>query len=538
MPNFVLDGQTIEFEPGESILHAALRHGNEIPHYCYHPGLSVVATCRQCLIDVTDMGNGKGMPKLQASCSTPAANGMKVVSNSEKVIAAQNEINEYLLVNHPLDCPICDQAGECRLQDFAFKYGTGHSEMEYEKRVYGWRDVGSYIMLERNRCVHCSRCERFSREVEGEHDFGMFLRSHELTFDTFEDHQIGHIYQGNLVDICPVGAITEREFRFRKRVWKLKKTHSVCPSCSTGCNVTVEQDRNHVERLKPRENPAVNRWWMCDVGRLNYRELNDRESRYLEPLARIKGELHSAAWDAVYGAVATKAKQLGAQGEQVIGLVDTRATNEELHQFRALLGDLFGSTQVFFPLRPVNDPPAKNFLHSLHTSDPTPNQAGAIALGLTGDVDDKRLLAALKRAPKIVFILGSPFADDAAIREGTIRENAGKAELIVQIAVRRDAWGQKADVILPGQTFAEKAGTFTNKQNRVQRIQRAIHPPEGTRDEVRILQELARAFGQERPMLTAPEALAQIGGAFKGMSWDQVGDLGAPLAGAPLEGKA
>jgi NADH-quinone oxidoreductase subunit G len=526
MPTFLLDGQTVEFEQGESILHAALRHGDEIPHYCYHPGLSVVATCRQCLIDVTDMGNGKGMPKLQASCSTPAANGMKVVSQSEKVIAAQNEINEYLLVNHPLDCPICDQAGECRLQDFAFKYGSGHSEMEYEKRVYGWRDVGTYIMLERNRCVHCSRCERFSREVEGEHDFGMFLRSHELTFDTFEDHQIEHIYQGNLVDICPVGAITEREFRFRKRVWKLKKTHSVCPSCSTGCNVTVEQDRNHVERLKPRDNQMVNKWWMCDVGRLNYRELNDSANRYLEPLARIKGELHSVGWDAVYGAIAAKSKQLGAKGGQVIGLVDTAATNEELHLFRALLGDLFGGKQVFFPLRPVTGPPAKNFLHSLHTSDPTPNQAGAVALGLTGDADDNRLKSALKSGAKIVFILGSPFADDSAIHDAV-----SKAELVVQIAVRHDAWGQRADVILPGQTFAEKAGTFTNKQNRVQRIQRAIHPPENIRDQVRILQELARAFGQERPMLSAMDALVQIGGAFAGVSWQKVGDHGAPLEG-------
>ncbi|MCZ6748214.1 MAG: 2Fe-2S iron-sulfur cluster-binding protein, partial [SAR324 cluster bacterium] len=182
MPSFYLDDESIEFEPGESVLSAALRHGQEIPHYCFHPGMSVVATCRMCLVEITDLGNGKGLPKLQASCATSAAEGMKISTTTEKVVTALNEVNEYLLVNHPLDCSICDQAGECKLQDFAFSYGTGHSEMEYEKRVYGWRDVGTYIMLERNRCIHCSRCERFSREVEGGHDFGMFLRSHEVTF--------------------------------------------------------------------------------------------------------------------------------------------------------------------------------------------------------------------------------------------------------------------------------------------------------------------------------------------------------------------
>jgi NADH-quinone oxidoreductase subunit G len=314
MPTFYLDGQPIEFEKGETILAAARRYGREIPHYCYHPGLKVTAQCRMCLVDVVDAGNGNPIPKLQTSCSTPAAEGMKVDSQNEKVKAGQNTINEFLLVNHPLDCPICDQAGECDLQNFAFTYGTGHSEMEYEKRVYGWREVGSFLVLERNRCIHCSRCERFSRDVEGSHDFGMFLRTHELTFDTYEDEQIQHKFQGNLADICPVGAIMNRDWRFKKRAWKLKKTPSVCTSCSTGCNVTVEQEGGRIYRYKPRENQAVNRWWMCDEGRVGFHHLNDHTKRNVEPQARVQGKLRDVSWDAVYGAVAQRLAELKATG--------------------------------------------------------------------------------------------------------------------------------------------------------------------------------------------------------------------------------
>jgi NADH-quinone oxidoreductase subunit G len=502
-----------------------LRAGAHIPYYCYHPGLSVVAQCRMCLVEVADMGNGKPMPKLQAACATPAAGGMKVLAKSAKVIEAQNEVNEYLLVNHPLDCPICDQAGECDLQDFAFAYGSGRSEMEYEKRVYGWRDVGTYIALERNRCVHCSRCERFSREVEGGHDFGMFLRSHELTFDTYDDAQITHPYQGNLVDLCPVGAITEREFRFKKRAWKLTRTESVCGACATGCNITMDHHRNKVERFKPRENQAVNRWWMCDFGRLSYRALNGREHRPMEPLARVKGELVAAGWDAVYAAIAGRARALGAKGAAVVGLADPHATNEELALFRALLGSVFGATAVYFPEHKEQDPPAKNFLHGLLSGDRAPNRAGARALELTGDPDGAQARKALGSA-RIVLVLGSAFEEQESLRQA-----AAKAGLIVQITARFDAWRDTADVILPGQTYAEKFGTFTNKHGRVQRIQPALHAPQDTREETRILQELMIACGQERPVQPAKDVLAGLGKPFAGLSWESVGNLGAPLPG-------
>ena len=532
MPTFSVDGQTIEFKPGETILQAVYRHREiKIPHYCFHPGLKVTAQCRQCLVEIVDQGNGKGIPKLQTSCSTPAAENMKVATANEKVKEGQRTINEFLLLNHPLDCPICDQAGECELQDIAFRFGSGHSEMGYDKRTYGWRDVGSFLALERNRCVHCSRCERFSRDLVGSHDFGVFLRSHELTFDTFGDHQITHKFQGNLADICPVGAITNRDWRFKKRAWKFKKTPTVCAGCSTGCNVTLEQHNNRVYRLKPRENPAVNRWWMCDEGRVGFDYLNDRKTRLVEPLARVKGQLRPAKWESVLGAAAARLKELGATGVQALGIADTRATNEELFLFQLMLKEAFGGAVAYYPHREgkqQEQPPRTiedSFLFTLITTDKAPNTAGAKALGLHGEADDKALLAALKQGPKAVFVLGSPCSDNPAVIEA-----ARKADLVVQIGEFEGPWLPVADVILPGLTYAEKSGTFTNKQGRVQRIQPGLVPPDGCRDPLRIMQELLAALGKAQEIGPAEkvfDALCRASGPFKGLTWQSVGDYGA-----------
>ena len=341
MPSFELDGKTVEFEPGEKILSAAMRAGIQIPHYCYHPGMSVVATCRMCMVDVIDMGNGRPAPKLQTSCSMDAVEGMKVETMNEKVKDAKELVMEYLLINHPLDCPICDQSGECVLQDYSFEFGSGKSEMEYSKRVYGWRDIGTFVALERNRCIHCTRCDRFTREITGTNEFGMFNRGHELTVDTYSDRPMTNQFQGNMADICPVGAITEKEFRFKRRVWKLKKTPSICVGCSTGCNVTIEYDKNEVFRLKPRDNPDVNKWWMCDQGRLTYKDLNIRENRIAYPLGKTAEGFQEISWENAFSAIREKISELQPTSNEVIGLVDTHASNEELYLFKKLLKEGF-----------------------------------------------------------------------------------------------------------------------------------------------------------------------------------------------------
>ena len=190
MPVFHIDDQPVEFQPGEKILSAALRNGKKIPHYCYHPGMSIVATCRMCVVDIVDLGNGRPAPKLQTACSVDAAEGMKIETINQRVEEGRKLVNEFLLINHPLDCPICDQSGECSLQDYSFEYGSGKSEMDYSKRVYGWRDIGTFVSLERNRCIQCSRCDRFTREITGTNEFGMFNRGHELTVDTYTDRKM------------------------------------------------------------------------------------------------------------------------------------------------------------------------------------------------------------------------------------------------------------------------------------------------------------------------------------------------------------
>ena len=350
MPVFDIDGEPVEYEPGEKILSAALRCGKIIPHYCYHPGMSIVATCRMCLVDIVDMGNGRPAPKLQTACSMDATEGMKVETLNPKVEEGRKLVNEFLLVNHPLDCPICDQSGECTLQDYAFEYGSGKSEMDYSKRVSGWRDIGSFVALERNRCIQCSRCDRFTREITGTNEFGMFNRGHELTVDTYADRPMTNKFQGNMADICPVGAITEKEFRFKRRAWKLKKNRSICTGCSTGCNVTIEHDRNEIFRLKPHENQSVNKWWLCDEGRLTYRIMNERKTRIHQPLGRVQGKLEGISWEEAYSAIAERVGDLSALPEEVLALTDTHASNEELFLLQKLLKDIFSSDNIFCPL--------------------------------------------------------------------------------------------------------------------------------------------------------------------------------------------
>lgn len=531
MPTLYVNKQPIQFQKGELILPVALRAAQEIPHYCYHPGLSVTAQCRQCLVEITDLGNGKGLPKLQTSCSTPASDGMHISTESPKALAGQQLVNEFLLLNHPLDCSICDQAGECDLQNFAFRYGTGQSEMRYEKRTYGWRDVGSFIVLERNRCIHCSRCERFSREVVGTHDFGMFHRSHELTFDTFSDAEITHPFQGNLADICPVGCIMNKDWRFKKRAWKLRKTESICTSCSTGCNITIEHHKNRVFRVKPRENQEVNRWWMCDEGRLAFRSWNTQRGRIVDPQARVGGTLQRVSWKAVESALRDRIAEIAPTGKQAVALADTYATLEELFLLREWMSEGFGGAQVFFPLvRGVQQEEpsrhvADDFIYTLITTDKSPNTQGARLLGLCGDEKNEGVHTALKHDLKLLVVLGAPFANQQALIQ-----RAKSSALILWIGTQPGPWGDVADVLLPALTAAEQQGTYVNKRNRLQRIQAALNPPPNAREAVQTLSKLIGAPGEAPDTSRSVwKRICTTEGVLHDLSWERVGPFGIPL---------
>ena len=527
MPSFELDGKTVEFEPGEKILSAAMRAGIQIPHYCYHPGMSVVATCRMCMVDVIDMGNGRPAPKLQTSCSMDAVEGMKVETMNEKVKDAKELVMEYLLINHPLDCPICDQSGECVLQDYSFEFGSGKSEMEYSKRVYGWRDIGTFVALERNRCIHCTRCDRFTREITGTNEFGMFNRGHELTVDTYSDRPMTNQFQGNMADICPVGAITEKEFRFKRRVWKLKKTPSICVGCSTGCNVTIEYDKNEVFRLKPRDNPDVNKWWMCDQGRLTYKDLNIRENRIAHPLGKTAEGFQEISWENAFSAIREKISELQPTSNEVIGLVDTHASNEELYLFKKLLKEGFDSDQLFFPDLEWEQPVSDFFINSLITSDKSPNRAGARMLGLKGAKSSEEVTSKIPTGTKVLLVFGKPFEDENLLSQ------AGNIPLVINIAAWQSGWSETADVTLPGRLHSEKDATYTNKAGRVQRVNTAIRAFHKTRPDWMVLCGLMELLDVDNKADSAEAVFQEMSEnekAFQGLQWESIGSDGINAA--------
>jgi len=527
MPSFELDGKTVEFEPGEKILSAAMRAGIQIPHYCYHPGMSVVATCRMCMVDVIDMGNGRPAPKLQTSCSMDAVEGMKVETMNEKVKDAKELVMEYLLINHPLDCPICDQSGECVLQDYSFEFGSGKSEMEYSKRVYGWRDIGTFVALERNRCIHCTRCDRFTREITGTNEFGMFNRGHELTVDTYSDRPMTNQFQGNMADICPVGAITEKEFRFKRRVWKLKKTPSICVGCSTGCNVTIEYDKNEVFRLKPRDNPDVNKWWMCDQGRLTYKDLNIRENRIAHPLGKTAEGFQEISWENAFSAIREKISELQPTSNEVIGLVDTHASNEELYLFKKLLKEGFDSDQLFFPDLEWEQPVSDFFINSLITSDKSPNRAGARMLRLKGAKSSEEVNSKIPNGTKVLLVFGKPFEDENLLSQ------AGNIPLVINIAAWQSGWSETADVTLPGRLHSEKDATYTNKAGRVQRVNTAIRAFHKTRPDWMVLCGLMELLDVDNKADSAEAVFQEMSEnekAFQGLQWESIGSDGINAA--------
>jgi NADH-quinone oxidoreductase subunit G len=527
MPVFQIDGEPVEYEPGEKVLSAALRCGKIIPHYCYHPGMSVVATCRMCLVDVVDLGNGRPAPKLQTACSVDATEGMKIETLNEKVEEGRKLVNEFLLINHPLDCPICDQSGECTLQDYAFKYGSGKSEMDYSKRVNGWRDIGTFVALERNRCIQCSRCDRFTREITGTNEFGMFNRGHELAVDTYTDRPMTNKFQGNMADICPVGAITEKEFRFKRRVWKLKKNHSICTGCSTGCNVTIEHDRNEVFRLKPHENQSVNKWWLCDEGRLTYRIMNERKSRIHQPLGLIGEDLEGISWEKAYNAIAERIRELKPLPQEVLALTDTHASNEELFLIQKLLKEGFSSENIFCPFPTWEQSESDFFINTLITTDKTPNRAGALALQIKGDQKNTKLKKVIEGELKVVFVLGNPFEN-----ESELKEIIKQTQLVIHIGVFHNSWSEMADVVLPGQFYSEKEGTYTNKNQRIQSTEIAVKAFRKTRPEWQIISELSQALGHKSSFESIPQvfnAMVHESKAFSGISFDNIGSFGIEL---------
>jgi NADH-quinone oxidoreductase subunit G len=341
-----LDGQKVEITEGSMIMHAADKAGTYIPHFCYHKKLSIAANCRMCLVDV------EKAPKPMPACATPVTNGMIVRTKSDKALKAQQSVMEFLLINHPLDCPICDQGGECQLQDLAVGYGGSSSRYEEEKRVVLHKDVGPLISMEEmSRCIHCTRCVRFGQEVAGVMELGMIHRGEHSEITTVLNDTVDSEVSGNMIDLCPVGALTSKPFRYQARNWELSRRKSVSPHDSTGANLIVQVKNNKVMRVLPLENEQVNECWLADRDRFSYESLNEDE-RLTAPMLKQGGEWKTVDWQTALEYVANGLKQIKADhGAKSIGaLVSPHSTVEELYLAGALMRGL-GSENIDYRLR-------------------------------------------------------------------------------------------------------------------------------------------------------------------------------------------
>jgi len=524
MPTLEIDGQAVTVEDGLNLIQAAERLGIEVPHYCYHPGLTIAGNCRMCLVEI------EKSPKLQIACNTRVAEGMVVHTQSARVKQARSAVLEFLLINHPIDCPICDQAGECKLQDYYMDYDRQESRFALEDKVHKSKaiDIGPLIMLDQERCILCTRCTRFLEEITKTGELGVFERGNHCAIDLFPGKRLDNPYSGNVADICPVGALTNKDFRFRARVWYLDHTPSVCAGCATGCAIDIHHRRGEILRFRPRQNPHVNQYWMCDEGRLSYKRYQG-EGRLLQPVARDGDGWAIRGWDQARAEVRDRVQAvLAAHGASAIaGLVSSQATNEEIFAFDDLVRSVLGGRIASLAWSPA-DAAGDAFLID---ADKNPNSAGLRILGRSG-VDLEALLQdAASGAIRVLFLLRCEL--ERALGSAVLDTLAEKVDFVVVLDTHFSPTGEIADVLLPIGTFAETDGSVVNRDGRVQRLRAAFAPAAQARPGWLVLSELAADVGGPAVPADAGAVFSEIGAAhaaFRQLSHARLGDHGALLA--------
>jgi NADH-quinone oxidoreductase subunit G len=516
MPKCTIDGREIDVPQGTTVIQAAQILGIHVPHFCWHPDLPVDGNCRMCLVEI------EKMPKLQIACNTAVTEGMAVRTNTDKAVQAHRTTLEFLLVNHPIDCPVCDQAGECYLQDQYMEHGLHDSEVQLEEKVRKRKvvDLGP-IMLDAERCVLCSRCIRFERDVTGTNSFEFVNRGDQMQIATFEDRPITHGYAGNLADVCPVGALLSHDFRFKMRVWFLESTDSVCPGCSTGCNISVDHRDGEVQRLRPRRNPDVNRSWICDIGRALYKGIAVPE-RVSGARLRLDGSWQSVKVPAALDAVADWFKGAG----KAAGLVATpQATNEDLFTFR-VLADLTGARLDFR----VGDPQLKVWVRSdnvLLREDRNPNTQGCLDLGLDRE-GIPEILAACRDGQVRALLLQGP----ELLRLPEAAQALDAVPFIAVMATHEGPELARAHAVLPAAVWVEVDGTFTNYQRRVQRLKRAVPPADDARPRWEMAARLVKRLGGSFSGATARDVFALLARAvpdYVDLDYKALGSAGRAL---------
>jgi NADH-quinone oxidoreductase subunit G len=494
MPKCTIDGKEIEVAPGTTVIQAALQLGIHVPHFCWHPDLAVDGNCRMCLVEI------EKMPKLQIACNTQVTDGMVVRTESEKAAEAHRTTLEFLLVNHPIDCPVCDQAGECYLQDQYMEHGLHESKVEIEEKVKKRKvvDLGP-IMLDAERCVLCSRCLRFEREVTGTNSLEFVNRGNVTQIASFEDRPITHNYAGNLADVCPVGALLSHDFRFKMRVWFLEATESVCPGCSTGCNIFIDHRDGETQRLRPRRNVDVNKSWMCDPGRVLYKDiaLTSRVSG-----ARVKG---ASSWEgtSLASALDRVAERLNEAGAASAFVASPQATNEDLFAFRTL-AEAAGGKLDFRVGNPQDKVRVREDMVLLR-ADKNPNTQGCLDQGL-GRTGVSEILAACRSGAVKALLLQGP----ELLRVGDAADALAKVPFIAVMATHEGPELDRVHVVLPAAMWAEVEGTFTNYQRRVQRIKRAFAAPGDARPSWELCAGLLQRLGHPLAAMSAREVFGLL----------------------------
>jgi NADH-quinone oxidoreductase subunit G len=533
-----------------TMIQACFSAGVMVPHYCYHPKLPVSGNCRMCLVefgtpavgpDRKPILNPDGTPKITKSprpaiaCATPISPGLEIYTNTPAVKQMREGVLEFLLINHPLDCPICDQAGECKLQEYSVDYGQSESrfveaKVHKPKRV----DLGPRIVLDDERCILCTRCIRFTKDIAGDDALGIVNRGSYNTLTAYPGRAFDNNYTLNTVDLCPVGALTSKDFRFQMRVWFLKETKSLCTSCATGCNIVIGSREEKIYRYEPRENDAVNSCWMCDYGRLNYKWIG-RKDRLVEirnPKSEIrrKSEIRnpksglespSGEWKAVIEEISGRLKR-APQGSVAI-VASARQTNEELYLL-AKLAKRLGAVTDSVPRVAEGD-------KLLLNADRNPNSTGARLTGIAAEPIGANLpkIAEGIRDGRIKTLI--VFGEDVT-KHGIGAELLGKLETLIVSDILPSETTKLVHFLLPGCAHAEKRGTFTNAKGRVQKFMKAVEPRGEARPEWEFLRELVLSVtGQECASTIEGlfNQMAKEAPACSGLSWAALGDLGVTV---------
>ncbi|MHC4413878.1 MAG: NADH-quinone oxidoreductase subunit G [Planctomycetota bacterium] len=518
MPTITINGQVCPFEPGQLILQIALENNIAIPHYCYHPGLSVVANCRICLAEVwapnpRHDNRLEPIPKLLPACQTPAGDGQVVHTDSPKAIANQRAVMEYLLINHPVDCPVCDQAGECYLQDYAYQYGRGVSRFGEQKIKQPKKDLGPNVLLYMDRCIMCTRCVRFCREVTGTNEITVEGRGAQSQIDVFPGMALDNELSANVIDLCPVGALLDKDFLFQQRVWFLAKTPSIDGITCSGDNIFIEHNKGQVYRIKPRTNHEVNKWWITDEVRYGWKFVHD-ENRLTLPA--VRGEEPYEATEALlaYESAYARANDALRQAEHIGVMISPMLSCEDAYLLARFV--LEHDAQATLAVGPVPVRGRDRTFPGGFTmyAEKAPNARGVrrVLENFSANVLDYDALVGRLRTDSetSALVLTGNYPSDWVIDELVAAIDSADRRFVLLIDTLSTKLSDRADVVIPAATWAEKSGTFENVGHRLQAFKRAIEPIDFCKSEAQIALDLVAASAGETPAVYDPDATRQM----------------------------